>query len=149
MSDSAVPPPHGQSDASATEPLDPLQAFAELGRIRLADGDLRHVLARVAALAKAAIPAAAEVSVTLVTDQGAGTPAFTGRLAMAMDEIQYDGGEGPCLDAARNRSVVSVPDTGTGSAWPGFDAAAVAAGVGSSLSVGIPVVEPLTGALNL
>src|SRR5438105_13111849 len=32
MSDSAVPPPHGQPDASATEPLDPLQAFAELGQ---------------------------------------------------------------------------------------------------------------------
>ena len=137
-------PPHEPSPV-----MDPMLAFAELGRIRLGQGDLRYVLARIAELAKAAIPGAAEVSVTLVTDEAAGTPAFTGQLALDMDESQYDDEAGPCLDAAREQRVVSVPDIRAENRWPGFSEAAARTGVGSSLSVGIPVIEQLNGALNL
>jgi GAF domain-containing protein len=131
------------------DPMDPMRAFAELGQIRLGEGDLRQVLARIAELAKAAIPGASDVSVTLVTDQGAGTPAFTGRLALDMDESQYDEGAGPCLEAAKSQQVISVPDISQDRRWPGFTSAAAQTGVASSLSIGIPVIEQLNGALNL
>ena len=130
--------------------MDPMAAFAELGQLRLSENDLRQVLARIAELAKAAIPGAAEVSVTLLADQGAGTAAYTGQLALDMDETQYEHGGGPCMDAAADpTSVRSVPDAAAETRWAGYGEAAAHAGVGSSLSVGIPVVQQLTGALNI
>jgi GAF domain-containing protein len=134
---------------AGSEPVDPLKAFAELGRLRLDEGDLRHVLTRIAELAKATIPGAAEVSVTLVSGNGAGTPAFTGELALALDETQYDSGHGPCLDAAKTNQTLSAPDLATETRWPAFATAATQAGVRSSLSVGVPVTQQMTGAINL
>ena len=58
--------------------LDPSAAFAELGRIKLADNDLHQVLSRVAELAKGCIPGAAEVSVTLVSGGIPATVTYTG-----------------------------------------------------------------------
>ncbi len=60
-------------------PLDPLVAFAELGQLKLGEGDLRAVLARVAELARQTLPGAADASVTLVESDRAYTVAFTGR----------------------------------------------------------------------
>src|SRR5690242_1759612 len=85
---------------AATPPMDPIEAFTRLGRIRLSDTDLNGVLDTVAELAKRTIPGATEVSVTLVRKGRAETAAFTGELALRMDESQYELGAGPCLDAA-------------------------------------------------
>ena len=62
-----------------------------------------------------------------------------------MDETQYEEGSGPCLDAAADPSRMrSVPVAAEETRWPGFAEAAIRAGVGSSLSVGIPVVQQLS-----
>lgn len=129
------------------QPLDPTYAFAELGRIKLADTDLEGVLQKVAALAKRTIAGVSEASVTLLRG-GAHTAAFTGDLARTLDERQYEGG-GPCLDAAVGGSVLSVPDLTREQRWSHYVPAALEAGVRSSLSVGLPVHENVTGALNL
>src|SRR5687767_4381891 len=94
------------------EPVDPHEAFAELGRIRLADIDIDALLDKIAQLAKRSIPGAAEVSVTLVRRNVPQTAAFTGELAKALDEKQYERGYGPCLDAADTTTSLLVPDTG-------------------------------------
>src|SRR3954451_18761838 len=146
------PPEHEQSagerTAADTE-MDALTAFAELARIDLGTNDLQQVLARVAELAAAVIPAVDEASVTLVAQGTAGTVAFTGSMAIELDETQYEAGYGPCLDAARDGAIYMVSDTAVDDRWPRFAAAAVEHGVRSSLSVGIPVQQSLTGALNL
>jgi hypothetical protein len=98
-------------------PLDPTEAFAALGRIKLSDTDLRGVLNTISELAQRAIAGAEEVSVTLVRGDGAYTATFTGDIALALDEWQYDQGRGPCLDAAQAAAVVSVPDTGSDDRW--------------------------------
>jgi GAF domain-containing protein len=49
------------------QPLEPSDAFAELGRIKLADTDIDSILAKIAALAQRAIPGADEVSATSAT----------------------------------------------------------------------------------
>jgi GAF domain-containing protein len=130
-------------------PLDPLQAFAELGRIKLSDSDLDGVLHQVASLAKRTIAGVDEASVTLIRGRRAHTAAFTGDLARNMDERQYEEGRGPCMEAATTASTVSVPDLTGESRWPRYTPAALDAGVRSSLSVGLPVHESVTGALNL
>ena len=131
------------------QPLDPTRAFAELGRIKLAETDLEGVLQQVASLAQRTIAGVNEASVTLVRGKNAHTAAFTGALARALDERQYQEGGGPCLDAAAGAAVVSVPDLAREQRWPHYLPAALEAGVRSSLSVGLPVHENVTGALNL
>src|SRR5688572_12776991 len=89
------------------------EAIAELGRIDLASSDVEQVLAKVSELAKRTIPGAAEVSVTLVHDGGARTAAFTGPLALELDELQYDVGHGPCVDSAQAGTTALIRDMTT------------------------------------
>jgi transcriptional regulator with GAF, ATPase, and Fis domain len=130
-------------------PMDPHDAFAELSRIRLADIDIETLLDKIAQLAKRTIPGAGEVSVTLLHGNTPRTAAFTGELALALDEKQYERGYGPCMEAADTTTSLLVPDTGSEQRWPGWAASAAQAGVHSSLSVGLPVHEDVTGALNI
>ena len=131
------------------EPMDPHEAFAELGRIRLADVDIDTLLDKIAQLAKRTIPGASEVSVTLLRGSHPQTAAFTGELALSLDEKQYERGYGPCMDAAETNTSLMVPATGTEQRWPGWAETAAKAGAHSSLSVGLPVHEQVTGALNI
>jgi GAF domain-containing protein len=131
------------------EPMRPSEAFAELGGIRLADIDIDALLDKIAQLAKRTIPGASEVSVTLLHGNQPQTAAFTGELARALDEKQYECGYGPCLAAADSTSSLIVPDTGSEQRWPVWARAAAQAGAHSSLSVGLPVHEHVTGALNI
>jgi GAF domain-containing protein len=129
--------------------MDPTEAFAQLGRIKLRDTNLDGVLDTIAGLAKRTIPGADEVSVTLVRGKGAHTAAFTGDLALSLDESQYETGRGPCLDACAAAATMSVPDMASETRWPQWAARACEIGVNSSLSIGLPVQDTVTGALNI
>ncbi|WP_234038693.1 GAF and ANTAR domain-containing protein [Micromonospora coerulea] len=129
--------------------MDPNNAFAELGRIKLDEADLDTVLAKIAELAKCTIPGASEVSVTLIRGDDAHTAAFTGELAIALDEWQYEQGQGPCLDASVATESVLVSNMSNESRWPNWTKRALGAGANSSLSIGLPVQEKVTGALNI
>ena len=131
------------------QPLEPSDAFAELGRIKLADTDIDAVLDKIAELAQRAIPGADEVSVTLMRGKGAHTAAFTGDLALACDERQYKRGHGPCLDASNTAATLLIDDMEKETRWPDYTSGAAEAGAHSSLSVGLPVHEAVTGALNI
>jgi GAF domain-containing protein len=129
--------------------LDPTAAFAELGRINLAENDLEGVLSRVAELARRTVPGADEVSVTMVRGSIAETAAYTGHLALTLDEWQYQRGSGPCLEAAAGHATVSVPHLADDPRWPDWAQHAVVTGARSSLSVGLPIEDQVDGALNL
>jgi GAF domain-containing protein len=131
------------------DPIAPVAAFAELGRIKLSETSLDGVLARVVGLAKQTLPGADEVSVTLVRGTTAHTAAFTGELALTLDEWQYQRGRGPCLDAAVGTATVIVRDMRNELRWADWAAHAAAAGAASSLSIGLPIQEQVTGALNI
>ncbi|MEU4221386.1 GAF and ANTAR domain-containing protein [Actinoplanes sp. NPDC026623] len=131
------------------EPLNPFSAFAELGRIKLNDTDLDGVLRRIAELSKQTLTGVSEASVTLVRGRNAYTAAFTGDVALRLDERQYVEGGGPCLQAAATTSTLSVPDLAQETRWPGYIRQAIGAGINSSLSVGLPLQDKVTGALNL
>ncbi|BCY12718.1 GAF and ANTAR domain-containing protein [Actinoplanes sp. L3-i22] len=133
----------------AADPMDPTAAFHELGRINLGETDLEGVMATVAELAKRTVPGAYEVSVTLIRDRGPHTVASTGAAADHIDKWQYERGSGPCLDACRARSTLSVDDVSAERRWPGWDENAGVVGVNSALSVGLPIRERVAGALNI
>jgi GAF domain-containing protein len=145
MTDTRQPP----AAAKLSVPRDAMSAFAELGKINLKNNDLGQVLQRVIELAKAVIPGTSEGSVTLMVGGTAETAAFTGPVAMSLDERQYEVGTGPCLDAATDRTTYLVADTATEHRWPAVCRAAAEVGVGSILSVGIPVHDVVAGGLNL
>ena len=130
-------------------PMEPTEAFAQLGRIKLSETDIQGVLEQVAGLAKRTIPNVGEVSVTLIRGgKDAHTAAFTGDLALSLDEWQYEQGYGPCLDAAASSATISVPDLSTERRWPAWAEQATAAGANSSLSIGLPLDQAVGGALN-
>jgi GAF domain-containing protein len=133
----------------AQQSTDPAAAFAEFGRIKLGETDLHGVLTRVAELAQRTLPGADEVSITLVRDGRPYTAAYTGEIALQLDERQYERDAGPCLQAAADKTTVSVPDTASDTRWDSWAPKAAAAGVGSVLSVGLPILESVTGAVNI
>jgi GAF domain-containing protein len=130
-------------------PLEPTDAFAQLGRIKLNETDIDGVLRKVADLAKRTISGVDEASVTVIRGKNAHTAAYTGDLALSLDEWQYVERAGPCLEAATTGATVSVNEIADESRWPGYIPHAMEAGVRSSLSVGLPLYERVTGALNL
>jgi GAF domain-containing protein len=127
----------------------PAEVFARLGRIRFGDIDFHGVLDLVSELAQRTVPGAGDVSVTLIGPRGAHTAAYTGKLALDLDDRQYARGQGPCIAAAMSGRTVVVPDMMRERRWPEWAEAAVAAGVRSSLAIGLPLHEAVTGALNI
>ncbi|GID94279.1 transcriptional regulator [Amorphoplanes digitatis] len=140
--------PFKGSLVEAQQPFDPMSAFAQLTLINLSDTDLDGVLHKVAELSKCAVAGADEASVSLIRGRNAHAAAFTGNLAPSLDERQYEGG-GPCLEAAATTATLSVPDLTLEERWPIYIRQALKAGIHSSLSIGLPVHDNVTGALNL
>jgi GAF domain-containing protein/ANTAR domain-containing protein len=125
------------------------EAFAELDRIPFAEVPLDEALARIAGVTRRAVPGTAEVSVTLLSPAGARSAAYTGRRALDLDEWQYERGHGPSLAAAAANIVVRVPDTAGDHRWHDWADCAVDAGIHSALSIGLPLRDSVSGALNL
>ncbi|MBB2901414.1 GAF domain-containing protein [Kineococcus radiotolerans] len=141
--------PPGNARAPRPQGLVPLEeAFAELGRLVVGTRPLGEVMTRVAELVQACVPGADEVSVTLMEGK-ARTVAFTGRLAVDLDERQYEEGFGPCIDAADSGQVLRIDDTAHDETYPEFAAVAARRGVRSTLSVGLPMPQGVLGGINV
>jgi GAF domain-containing protein len=81
---------------------------------------------------------------------GIETVAATDEVPVAVDTIQYESGQGPCLDALSAHETYLIQDLATDERWPRFSrAAAEATGVRSMLSFRLFVEEDTIGALNL
>lgn len=132
-----------------SRPMQPIDAFAQLGRIKPYETSLGDVFQRVVDLTEVSIPKVTQVSVTVVQGLDAHTPACTGGLALALDESQYELGQGPCLHAASSAGIEFVSDMTTESRWPDWTARALRAGARTSLSIGLPAHAGVSGALNL
>ena len=131
------------------QPTEPSDAFAQPEPANPSGDNLREVFQRVVELAKLTFPDVAEASVTVVQGKDAHTPAYTGELASALDELQYQFGHGPCLLAASAITIESVSDMATETRWPDWTAGALKAGAHSSLSIALPINHTLSAALNL
>ena len=131
--------------------VSPQLAFQRLADLRLKNHSLESALQQVADLAKASVPGASEVSVSLVSKDKADTVVTTGQLAVDLDERQYERGYGPCLDAARTGQVMRIEDARTEPRWGDYTQTAVEHGVLSSVSVPITVQETpaVSAALNI
>lgn len=77
------------------------------------------------------------------------TVTYSGELAKRGDERQYELDDGPCLEALRTGTVVSVRDLADEDRWGDYPRRAMDAGVRSSLSFPLALGERSRGALNL
>jgi GAF domain-containing protein len=121
----------------------------ELSRVVMVDRSLTEVLTDITRIAAAGIPGAESTSITLLRNDKPFTAAHHGEMALAADELQYEKGYGPCMDAGRGGVLLRIDDTETEERWPDYVRHAQAeAGVRSSLSIPLPYQGSSIGALN-
>jgi GAF domain-containing protein len=121
----------------------------DLSRVVLAERTLEDVLTEIVAIASRGIPGAESTSITLVKGDKPFTAAHFGEMALAADELQYQEGGGPCMDAGRGNVVLRVDDMESEQRWPDYVARVTETGVRSSLSVPLPYQGSSIGALNI
>lgn len=121
----------------------------DLSRVVFADRSIDDVLTDITVIAARAIPGAESVSTTLLRGEKPFTAAHSSEMALAADELQYDEGFGPCMDAGRGGVVLRVDDMETETRWPSYAARVRETGVRSSLSVPLPFQGNSIGALNV
>jgi GAF domain-containing protein len=137
------------TDERARPVLDPRAAAAHLAELSFESTSLDGMLQRIADLARRVIPGVDEASVSLVAHDKATTAAYTGQLALDLDETQYGRGYGPCLEAAVGEEMREITDAREETRWPEYTRVAVERGSLSSMSVPVPVRAGIHGALNL
>ncbi len=111
---------------------------------------LDQLLERVAHLALHTVGPAHAVSITVADNGRFRTSNSTGAEALAIDEAQYEGDDGPCLEALRTGRQVEVDVAGDGDRWPKVRDKARELGIATVLStplVGAP--DAAIGALNI
>jgi transcriptional regulator with GAF, ATPase, and Fis domain len=78
------------------------------------------------------------------------TPVYTDPLTLRVDEVQYETGQGPCVDSIRDHEVVETADLLVDDRWPQFGRrASEATGIRSMVGFRLFVRENTLGALNL
>jgi len=110
-------------------------------------GTVEVTLQRIVDLAEHAVDGC-EAAGIMVVDAGAvRTAAASSPLVEAVDQLQIDAGEGPCVDASTLGATSYAVDLSDETRWPTFTGAAVAAGVRSILAYSLLADRP--SALNL
>jgi GAF domain-containing protein len=121
----------------------------DLSRVVLVDRSLSDVLTDIVTIAARGIPGAEASSITLLRNDKPFTAAHHGAMALAADELQYEHGYGPCMDAGRGGVLLRVDDMRTERRWPDYVAHVVrTTPMLSSLSVPLPYQGSSIGALN-
>jgi GAF domain-containing protein len=120
-----------------------------LARMVLADREPSEVLTELTGIARRAMPNVKAASITLIREDKPFTAAYDGQMALDADELQYERGYGPCVDAGRAGQMFLVDDMRTEQRWPDYAQNVLACGVLSSLSVPLPFQGVTIGALNI
>jgi GAF domain-containing protein len=126
-------PPVVSADLSLTELS---ELFTDLGRDLQPHDDPEAVLSRLTSLAVRRVPGAEYSGVTIgAKDRSFVTVAATAEVVERIDEIQYELGTGPCVDALVENSTYNAGDLRSDPRWPEFGhRAAEATGILSMLS---------------
>jgi hypothetical protein len=119
--------------------------YDELGRELLWQTNPDNVFTLLTRTAVVRVPGAEHAGITRVTDTRTETVAPTGEVVKLVDQIQYDLGSGPCVDAVLKEQVFEATDLATDPRWPEFGrSAAREHGIRSILSFRL-YLEDTTG----
>ena len=92
----------------------------ELAQVVLVGRDLAEVLTEITGIARRGLPGADATSITLIRGEHPFTVAHDGQMALDADELQYERGYGPCVDAGRAGQIFLVEDMRTERRWPDY-----------------------------
>ena len=100
-------------------PREAARAFADLAEIVYAEGDAEKVLEAVVRVTAEVVPGADHVSIsTLEGNAQLRTRAATDDIAMLMDRLESEAGQGPCVDSILKESVQRDADIASATVWP-------------------------------
>jgi GAF domain-containing protein len=126
------------------------RAFAELARELAAQPDEVVTFEQVVKRALEVVPGCTRAGVTLRTRRGRLESAATSDdLVATCDELQYELGEGPCLEAVTDDFSYVSNDLATDDRWPRWGPRAAQLGVGSVIAVQLTDTTNVLGALNM
>jgi len=109
--------------------------------------DLLHLAVRAA---RDTIPGVELAGISVLRPQGVlETVAATDALVLQVDQLQYDLGEGPCVEAARDRVGQRTGNIVVDHRWPRYGPRAAELGLCSQMAVPLYVEDDQLGALNL
>ena len=126
-------------------------AFADIARQLQAEHTPEETQNRVTRAALSTVRGCDHAAISILRRRsGVHTVAATDDVATRVDAIQYDTGQGPCLDAIAGHEVYLIDDLLTDDRWPAFSRRAVEeTGVRSMLSFRLFVEGDTIGALNM
>lgn len=123
--------------------------LTELHSLLLNTDSLQEFLDEIARLTVRELPEGSFCGVTVRQDGWPITLASSDALTRQTDQVQYDHGEGPCLDTLSSGVPNYIPDTATEQRWASFCPDAHAQGVRSCLSLPLDTPAGVLGAYNL
>lgn len=130
-------------------PEESLERFWRVEKLLTTQRTLTARLESVASIARRMVPNCDAAGITLIVDGEPTTTAVSDRLAVEIDLVQYDTGQGPCLAAIEGRNVISVDILERDSRFSRFAPGALAMDVNSVLSLPLSSGDRVVGALNL
>jgi GAF domain-containing protein len=124
-------------------------ALHDLSRLLLTFQEPDDLLQQIAEAACEIVPATTNCSVTLVRDGVTRSVAIANEKARHLDDLQYEHGDGPCLEAIRTAREVLSQDLRADERWGDFRSTMVEHGIRSTMAVPLEVGHGAEGALNV
>lgn len=126
------------------------ETFAEISGVLFAERDVQRTLDKMCTLLVDTVEGCNHAVVTVVHNQHFDSPAASDDVGPAVDAIQFEVDDGPCVRAIRDHQTVVTDDLITETRWPQFSHRAVdATGVRSMLAFRLFVADDTLGSLNL
>ena len=127
-----------------------LRSFNELSSLVLSEESVASTLDLVARLAVVTIRPCDVASISLVRPGEILTVGASNDMAFSLDAIQYETGEGPCLDAIEKSAMwFRIEEMTSDTTWPAFSSRAARFGFQSLLAFTLRIDSDTLGALNL
>lgn len=124
--------------------------FARMSQELMREHEEQPTLRRVADRAVQVVGGVDHCGISLRRRRGkVETAASTSATALRCDELQYELGDGPCLEAVWNETFYLICDTSASERWPVWGQKVANEGVGSVLAIRLANETETLGALNL
>jgi hypothetical protein len=123
-------------------------AFTELGGL-VNEASVGSAFQAIVDVALHRVPGAAACSITQLNHDSFRTVAASSEIARQADQIQYELGTGPCVDAILDRTTYRPRDLMTDARWPEYGRRVAALGLRSMLSYRMDNGPGLIGGLNV
>ncbi|WP_236718012.1 ANTAR domain-containing protein [Actinoplanes sp. TFC3] len=144
----AVAPLPATAMPEPPHPVEVAGLLHELSAQLLGAEDVPEALNRLATLGAQAIRGTLRCSAALIGEGGPPTLAASGPEGAPFDDVQYESGNGPSLEAARTRAVVTAHDLFTDVRWPHLNDCARTQGVRGVLAIPLDIQRSAVGSVS-